>query len=190
MSISKKIVLVFDSEKGRHIADTISTSAKNFGYDVITFNAQEQPLDPCTGCFNCWIKTPGVCCQKATNSVPFLQQIINAEYVIYITKITFGGYSSHIKAYLERTEPLSHPFFTKRHGEMHHVGRYNTKMQILAIGYDGFSSEAESTFMEVIARNMVNACKSKNVPPSTFSTVYKNSDSELTEWINPLLEAK
>jgi len=186
--MTKKIALIFDTDKGEHIANITSSVAKNLNYEVLTFDARTHVLKACTGCFNCWVKTPGFCSQK--DSHPYLKQIFDSKYIMYISKITFGGFSSNVKAHMERMEPLSHPFFTKRNGEMHHISRYKSKPHFLSVGFDAFSQKAEDTFLELTKRNCINCSINKKTNVTNNTLIYKDSDENLTSWIKPFLEAE
>lgn len=189
MNKQKKIALIYDTDKGLRIASGISFLANKLKYNVTFFDVRKHILIPCIGCFNCWIKTPGVCCQSRTDSFTYLRELLASTYVVYITKITFGGFSSGIKAHQERTLPFSHPFFEKRAGEMHHKARYSSTPRNLTIGYDAFSPESEDTFIQLTSRNMVNTSSFKGTQSSPFTFIYKDSDVNLAKWISPLLEA-
>lgn len=192
-SKTKKIVFVYDTEKGKEIASTLSDLAISNNFEVINFCAGENILEPCVGCFNCWIKTPGICCQTKTNSFAYLKEIISANYVVNITQITFSGFSANMKAYLERSLPLSHPFFTKRSGEMHHQKRYKENAQMIAIGYDPTSIQAEKNFCELISRNLINSgikksLKFKSFTAKDFCFIYRNENQDIKNWFSSLLE--
>ena len=81
-------------------------------------------IRPCIGCFGCWVQTPGECLidDAARQIAP---AIIGSDLVIYLTPVTFGGYSSELKKALDRCICLILPFFTKIDGEMHHKPRYD-----------------------------------------------------------------
>ena len=188
-SLEKKIALVYDSDKGSTIANLLKLIAEKKGYCIITFDAREKPMDPCIGCFNCWVKTPGICSQTKTDSYAYLKQVYNASFIIHISKVTFGGFSSKIKGYMERLLPLAHPYFRKQNGEMHHVNRYKLNPNYLAIGYDCNSSNAEKIFVSLANRNMINSGHGKFGQNHVAGFIYKGSENELTSWFENILEA-
>jgi len=48
------------------------------------------------GCFGCWNKTPGTCVMK-DDSAKIAKAVVNSDLLIFLTPITFGGYSSELK---------------------------------------------------------------------------------------------
>lgn len=103
------------------------------GDHVQPFVRREQKIAYCLGCFECWTKTPGRC-RIADDGQAIAQAIIHSDLVIYLTPITFGGYSSALKMAVDRTICLISPFFTKINGEVHHRKRYAHYPSLLGIG--------------------------------------------------------
>lgn len=114
---------------------------------VDSFDVSAETPSPCIGCFKCWIRTPGVCIYKKDIGNTLIASIITSDYMIVITRILWGGYSTPIKTYIDRILPLLHPFFKKYNSEMHHQLRYTHYPTLLAVGYDASSPEEETTFI-------------------------------------------
>jgi NAD(P)H-dependent FMN reductase len=91
------------------------------------------PIAYCQGCFECWVKTPGVC-KIVDAGRGVAQAIIRADLVIAVTPITFGGYSSELKKAIDRTICLVSPFFRRIEHEVHHRRRYDRYPAWLGIG--------------------------------------------------------
>lgn len=112
----------------------------------------------CTGCFGCWIKTPGKCviCDDAVSVYPLLAQ---SERLLCVSRILYGGYGVKMKAALERAIPIQQPFIRLYQGETHHFQRNTTEKEavIIACGRDGALSEEErALFLRLTARNARN----------------------------------
>lgn len=67
--------------------------------DVITKN-----IKPCIGCFSCWTRTPGVCCQK-DDMLEILEKMRAADVIIFSTPLYWYSFPSHIKALIDRILP-------------------------------------------------------------------------------------
>lgn len=109
----------------------------------------------CRGCFGCWLRTPGQCIMKDS-----LQntgaQICTAETLIIISRCVFGGFSPEIKKIIDRSIPGILPFFTRRNGEMHHICRYKTHVDLRVFFYGECTEEECDLAESIVAANGVN----------------------------------
>jgi len=143
---------------------------------------RERNIAPCQGCFDCWVKTPGVC-RIDDYGRKIAEQMMRSELVIHLTPITFGGYSSELKKVIDRSIPIILPFFRTFKGEIHHKQRYKERPCLIVIGYqDSENGNKEETFKELIYRNSLNMepkthkilIFTKNQDISGFQTDFKN----------------
>jgi multimeric flavodoxin WrbA len=115
-------------------------------YEVINANIISAP---CTGCYNCWLKTPGTCkindCLK--NSGSLLGQ---SEQTVLISQNCYGGYSEQVKRVLDRSISGSLPFFTYRSWKMRHTRRYKINRKHLTVILYGDFTESETETAELI----------------------------------------
>lgn len=112
---------------------------------------------PCTGCFKCWTRTPGVC-QQDDDARSLTSKLAQTGLLVLVTPISFGGYGSLLKRALERAIlPFLLPFFTQVDGEVHHPLRYGRALKLGAIGgLPRSHPESEGTFLEILNRNALN----------------------------------
>ncbi|MBI9102856.1 MAG: flavodoxin family protein [Spirochaetales bacterium] len=152
------ITMLYDSEEvnSRNLAREATSWAESNGHEIIVFDANEDPIAHCLGCFGCWIKTPGICVHTKDRGGDFLKSAIRGDYILRITKITFGGYSSSLKNYTDRLIPLLHPYFMRLAGEMHHRPRYSRYPELLTIGWGAACPEEEATFKKLYKANLLN----------------------------------
>jgi multimeric flavodoxin WrbA len=76
---------------------------------------------------------------------------------VWITPVTFGGYSPALKKALDRSIPNILPFFTKVQGEVHHPQRYVKRRSFLVFGtLAAPDAEAERIFHDLVKRNALN----------------------------------
>ena len=109
----------------------------------------------CSGCFGCWIKTPGIC--VINDDLQFAAYTLGeAEQFIIISEITYGGYSFDVKQFLDRSLGYIQPYFTKRGEEMHHVSRYAARLDLIVIGYGAKSEREKDVFRKLAAANALN----------------------------------
>ena len=154
------------------------------GWSIESFRLREIEIAPCTGCFGCWIRTPGVCViDDAARGIA--EKIIASDLVVYLTPITFGGYSGELKKALDRTIPLILPFFKLYQGEVHHSPRYPRFPSIAFLGtLPRRDAGQEDLFEDLADRNAL------NMHPASYDVGILCEMSEPTaETIERVLEA-
>jgi len=116
----------------------------------------EQKIAYCLGCFDCWTKSPGLC-KIDDDGRTVTAAMLASDLVIYLTPLTFGGYSSELKKALDRSICLVSPFFTRIDGEVHHKARYDRYPAILGVGVATMPNAAQAAiFARLIERNALN----------------------------------
>lgn len=104
--------LILDAIQSKHPEDLI---------EIIDMSEKE--IKPCIGCFNCWVKTPGVCVHKDEMSFNY-KKIIHSDRLVVLMPIQMGFIVSKVKAFIDRMIPLYHPYIGIFNGEMMHEYRY------------------------------------------------------------------
>jgi multimeric flavodoxin WrbA len=158
------------------VAEAVAGELSEMGWQAETVVLREKKIALCTGCFGCWVKTPGVCViddfgQEAA------RMVIRSNVLIYLTPITFGGYSSELKKAVDRFAcSMLLPFFTKIEGEIHHHPRYRPLPSLIGIGVlPGPDEESERIFTTLLARNAINL----HSPSAHAAVFYEHQDPEL-----------
>lgn len=119
---------------------------------------RELAIAPCAGCFGCWTRTPGECVIK-DDARDVVGSYVGSDLVVYVTPVTFGGYSSELKKLLDRIIlSVLDPRFTVVGGEVHHRLRYRRYPKTVGFGtLPSPDPEAERLFARLVARNGINA---------------------------------
>src|ERR1041385_4338809 len=104
------------------------------GADVEYLLLSEQKIANCQGDFFCWVRSPGMCAIDDDNRA-IAGSLINSDLLIYLTPITFGGYSSQLKRTVDHMIQNISPFFTRVEGEIHHQRRYGRYPRLLVFGW-------------------------------------------------------
>jgi hypothetical protein len=140
------------------------------GHTTRTLVLREAPIAYCQGCFDCWVRSPGLCrTDDAGRDVA--RAFIQSDVVVFLTPVTFGGYSSELKKAIDRLICLVSPFFTRVQGEVHHQMRYGSYPRLLAIGVlPEPCAEEESVFHALVRRNAINM----HAPWHASRTVYRS----------------
>ena len=139
------------------MADLTSKQLEDSGAKLRRFDLHKIDLSYCLGCFECWVRTPGQCrvCDAISTISPYY---VHAQLVVYVTRVTFGGYSAPLKKAVDRLIPILSPFFKKIEGETHHHPRYDHYPSLFALGItdDPGPSPAHAIFHALLKRNALN----------------------------------
>ena len=87
-------------------------------------NTNQYKINHCLGCNNCWIKTPGKCCQNDDYEIIY-KKILKANKVIFVTDGKLGFVSYKLKNIVDRLISLDLPYTCVQNGQTRHVPRYN-----------------------------------------------------------------
>src|SRR5574341_1964244 len=155
-----KAVILDGSRKGEtslaRVREILDDELAGLGWQVQPFILHESQVAYCLGCFECWTRTPGMC-RIDDPAREMTAAIIRSDLVVYLTPITFGGYSSELKKVLDRSIGLVCPFFTRVQGEIHHQPRYHRYPRLLGVGgLPHADPESEQLFKGLVARNALN----------------------------------
>ncbi|OEF97066.1 hypothetical protein [Desulfuribacillus alkaliarsenatis] len=142
---------VFDlrANKDSELIDAIN----NFYADPVKVVALEkQAINACTGCWCCWLKTPGRCTMK-DQMTEYYYDYVNSETVIILMDTSQGFINHQAKAFIDRTIPHYHPYIEIIGGECHHVARYKSYPDMLFY-YDstGLTNQEEQIIEDYLYR--------------------------------------
>jgi multimeric flavodoxin WrbA len=117
--------------------------------DFIVFNANGV-FAYCTGCYKCWLKTPGAC--AINDGLKDIGALLgNSEETIIISQNTYGGYSEQVKRVFDRSISGSLPFFTFRSRKLRHTRRHKINRKRLVIIFYGNFLDTEIKTAELLA---------------------------------------
>jgi multimeric flavodoxin WrbA len=138
------------------ISNAISRKITSLGFEVEDILLREKNIGNCAGDFFCWIRTPGICNVKDDN-ILIAESIMSSDLIVYLTPITFGGYSSAMKKMVDHQIQSISPYFTTIKGETHHEKRYEKYPDFVVFGFtDKHDLFAESVFKQLVYRNSLN----------------------------------
>ncbi len=96
------------------------------GAEVDVFYSFKMKINPCTGCFSCWVKHPGRCIYSDDMETLY-PKLAQADFVILATPLYVDGMAGTLKNLLDRCLPLAEPFFEVREGMCRHPLREGVK---------------------------------------------------------------
>jgi multimeric flavodoxin WrbA len=140
----------------REFVESEQASLEREGFDVTRHDLADEGIAFCQGCFDCWVKTPGVCkTHDDANSISAAYAA--SDVVLLVSPILFGGYGPELKKALDRSIGLVSPFFEKVNGETHHMKRYARYPAILTVGFlRTTDAEQAEIFRALAARHALN----------------------------------
>lgn len=141
---------------GERVRATVLAQLAAQGYAVEHLLLREKKLGNCAGDFFCWVRNPGICNINDDNR-EIAGAIVNSDLLVYLTPITFGGYSSVLKKAVDHQVQNILPFFAQINGETHHAKRYAKYADFLALGWqEQADPQAEAVFRHLTWRNGLN----------------------------------
>ncbi len=152
--------VVFDGSKENDLAikaieKTLDDQLTKEGWEVEIIELRNMHIANCAGCFGCWVKTPGICVID-DDGRETTRKLIQSDLVVWLTPVTFGGYSFELKKALDRIIPILLPYFQSYQGQIHHKLRYKKYPKLLVIGVQETGVNYEEIFMALAERNRLN----------------------------------
>jgi multimeric flavodoxin WrbA len=141
---------------GQRTRELLESELHTRGWEITHIVLNEQKIGNCAGDFFCWVRSPGMCNVNDDNR-EIASAIVNSDLMIYLTEVTFGGYSSSLKRIVDHQIQNILPYFASLAGETHHQKRYSAYPEFLAIGWMSQANEqAGKVFGQLCARNALN----------------------------------
>ena len=105
-----------------YISDLI-VELQSRGHGIEHSRLSQLKLHLCTGCWSCWIKTPGRCSLK-DDGPRVLESYLSADLVLFATPLSLGFVSGVMKKAIDKLIPLFLPQIILYQGECVHAPRY------------------------------------------------------------------
>jgi len=141
---------------GSYSAATLQSAIVARGRSSEVVVLRDKKIGNCMGDFFCWLKSPGKC-HVADDHQEISKKYLESDLVIFLTPITFGGYSPTLKKMVDHQIQNTLPFFTTIDGEIHHQKRYDNYPNVLMIGWlNEPDKQTESIFRNLVWRNSIN----------------------------------
>jgi len=143
-------------DTGQQVTITLTEQLQAAGWDVESIILRDKTIGICAGNFLCWVRTPGIC-QLDDDNRAIAAAIANCDLLVYLTPVTFGGYSPTLKRMVDHQIQNISPFFTQINGEIHHQRRYSHYPDFLVIGWlESPNPREEAIFRHLVHRNTLN----------------------------------
>lgn len=107
------------------------------GAEVEVINLREKEIKMCTGCYSCWVKTPGQCVHK-DDMKEILDIRKTADVEVWATPLYIFGPTAMFKNFLDRSIPLYEPYIVDKEGLCAHPSRGQKQPDTVIISVAGF----------------------------------------------------
>ena len=135
------------------LASTLAEGLLLHGWQVEVVTLRQQEIAWCTGCFGCWSQEPGECVIDDAGRV-LAAKVRQAQLVVFLTPVTFGGYSSQLKKAVDRLLPDMAPYFMASDPQNIQHAIFPA---LLGVGVlDREDDLAASLFLSLVERNAAN----------------------------------
>jgi len=172
------------------VDEALAAELATRGYDVARHDLAALDIPPCKGDFGCWTVTPGICVQLGPHR-DVARDLIQSDLVVWLTPVTFGGYSSALKRQLDHCVPLISPRFAKVNGETHHEPRYERFPSVLAVGLTEEPDEgAAHIFHRLVRRNVLNMYAPHFASPVLSRSGLPDLSGRVTLWLDELAASR
>ena len=182
-----KTLILDGSQPNDPTSAKIKTSLQAQLSNVETLVLCEPKIGNCVGDFFCWVRSPGMCNTNDDNRI-IAEKIMQSDLVIYLTPVTFGGYSFALKRMVDHQIQNISPFFATIDGEIHHQPRYQSYPDVLTVGWmDQPNAQSEAVFSQLVHRNAINMYASTSV--TGLVNYEANLDDQIRGWLDEIKSA-
>lgn len=122
------------------ITDTGTTPVRPLKNDIVL--REEKNMRSCTGCLDCWLKTPGICIMH-DRLQHFGAMLSRCDRLIIVSRCVYGSMSPFARRVLERGISSLQPAYGTKSGRLR--VRHPHRMTVSAYFYGEDLSEEEKT---------------------------------------------
>jgi multimeric flavodoxin WrbA len=120
----------------------IEEEFKSMGHAVDRIYLNSKSIGGCLGCAKCRENPHEIACVQKDDAIDILEQMISSEVVLYASPIYFWGFSSPMKALIDR----SYSLVTNYHKPGHTSLMEGKRIGLLVTGADSYEENAEGMF--------------------------------------------
>ncbi len=168
------------------MVESFLKGVKAAGGDVENIILAGKNIKGCTGCFGCWVRTPGKCVIK-DDMEKLLEKAVNSDVVIFATPLYVDNVTGLMKRFMDRMIPMIQPYFTKdEHGETRHVLRNKNTPKIIAMSNCGFPEQSHFQVLRLLFSRMA-----RNMHSELIAEVYRGGGELLhldNERLKPIID--
>lgn len=165
------------AEKGNTHAmvEAFLGGAREAGAEVENIFLVRKKIHYCTGCFTCWLKTPGKCAIH-DDMAELLPKMYASDLVVFATPLYVDNVTGIMKNFMDRMIPDADPRFEKdAGGECRH--KINAKApKIMVISNCGFPEPSHFQVLRLLFRRIA-----RNMSTELVAEIYRGGGAILSE---------
>jgi multimeric flavodoxin WrbA len=137
----------------RRLSDLLESA----GHTVTLLRLRDMDVKYCTGCFDCWVKTPGQC-KVNDDSHDICRRYMGSGFVLFASPVLMGFTSALLKKANDKLLPLILYHMEFVDNELHHVARYDKypSTGLLLQRSDDTDDEDIRIMSDIYMRNAIN----------------------------------
>ena len=120
----------------------VKEELKSLGHDVEGIYLNNKSINGCLGCAKCRETPDEIACVQKDDAIDIMEQMIASDAVLFASPIYFWGFSSQMKALIDRGYSL----VTNYHKPGHTSLMEGKRIGLLVTGADGYKDNAEGMF--------------------------------------------
>jgi len=120
----------------------VEKELQSLGHDVERIYLNNKSIGGCLGCAKCRENPDEIACVQNDDTIDIMEQMISSEVVLFASPIYFWGFSSQIKALIDRGYSL----VTNYHKPGHTSLMEGKRIGLLVTGADAYEENAEGLF--------------------------------------------
>ena len=120
----------------------VEKELQSLGHDVERIYLNNKSIRGCLGCAKCRENPDEIACVQKDDTIDIMEQMISSEVVLFASPVYFWGFSSQIKALIDRGYSL----VTNYHKPGHTSLMKGKRIGLLVTGADAYEENAEGLF--------------------------------------------
>jgi len=120
----------------------VEEELQSLGHDVERIYLNNKSIGGCLGCAKCRENPDEIACVQKDDTIDIMEQMISSEVVLFASPVYFWGFSSQIKALIDRGYSL----VTNYHKPGHTSLMKGKRIGLLVTGADAYEENAEGLF--------------------------------------------
>ncbi len=124
------------------VLEWVEEELKSLGHDVERIYLNNKSIGGCLGCAKCRENPDEIACVQKDDAIDIMGQMISSDAVLFASPIYFWGFSSQIKALIDRGYSL----VTNYHKPGHASLMEGKRIGLLVTGADAYEDNAEGMF--------------------------------------------
>ena len=176
-----KVTIFNGSPRGKKgnthfMAKEFSKGAEQAGAEVENIFLVKRKINPCRGCFTCWIKTPGICVIY-DDMAELIQKFVGSDIVVFATPVYLDNVTGIMKNFMDRLIAVADPHFEKDEGgECVHIGRPEKPAKLVVISNCGFPEQSHFQVLELLFKRVA-----RNMRTEVIGEIYRSGGAILQE---------